>query len=332
MVEVNVGLAGFGTIGSGLVKLLNQNSVEISKKTGIKIYLKKIVDKNIERKRSIDVGKELLSTDIDSILDDGTIDVFVELIGGCSPAKEFILKALRNGKRVVTANKELLAKSRKELFDSSPIAGKRIFFEASVGGGIPVISALKNSLLANKISRIEGILNGTSNFMLSRMEKDRLSFADALRLAQEKGFAEANPSNDIDGTDVLYKMIILSWLAFGADVRREDCSVEGISKVGLSEIQTAFSEGARIRLVGEAKSENGKVIVNIAPKKFPLPHHFSMIEDEYNAIRITGDFVGDLLFVGKGAGMNATASAVASDIIEAAKQVISERSNFNEDC
>jgi len=325
MPEVKVGLIGFGTVGSGVVRVLQKNSALIERKTGVKLVLKKVVDRNIEKKRVVSVERGKLSANVDDILNDPEIGIVIELIGGYSPAKEFIIRALRNGKHVVTANKALLARHKKEIFAEAEKAGKKVFFEASVAGGIPIILSLTRGLTANNIESIEGILNGTCNFILTKMGNEGLEYVEALKRAQELGFAEADPALDVGGFDAMHKLVLLSSLAFGRNFEEKDVEVKGISSITKEQIDEAKKEGKKIKLIAEARNAGGKMSLKVAPKKIPLSHYLANVDNEVNAVLVKGDFSGEVLFVGKGAGMDATASAVVADVIEAAKLIAGER-------
>ncbi|MBS3063448.1 MAG: homoserine dehydrogenase [Candidatus Diapherotrites archaeon] len=321
MQTTRLGLIGFGTVGTGVVRLLQKNAGLIRERTGMCLELKRIVDCHIDRERPVKVAKEILSTDVNEILEDPTIDVVIELIGGYSPAREYILQALRNGKHVVTANKALLARDGPEIFAEAEKARRRVFYEASVGGGIPILLALERGLVGNKIESIRGILNGTCNFILTKMEGGVLEYADALKLAQEKGFAEANPRLDVEGSDAMHKLVILSRLAFGGESDEMTVELKGITHVTQADVRAARAAGKKIKLVAEATTRKGEASLRVSPKELPLDDPLARVDDEMNAIVVKGDFAGELFFAGRGAGMDATASAVVADLVEAAKQL-----------
>lgn len=316
MKKVNVGLIGFGNVGSGVVKILSDRKRFLSDKIGLEINIKKICDKDIASKRNVSVDKSLFTKDAKSILSDPQIDIVVELMGGIHPAKEFIIEALKNGKSVVTANKALLAQEGRELFALARDRGKSIYFEASVGAGIPIIKSLREGLVANKFSGIFGIVNGTSNFILSRMSDTNCTFNDALAEAKKKGFAEKNPTLDIEGMDSAHKLILLVYLCFGRFVSMEDIFIEGISRVSLADINYAAELGFEIKLLAIAKKESNELEVRVHPTLIPKAHLLSSVSGVFNAIYVSSDLAGDLLFYGPGAGQSSAASAVVSDLVD----------------
>ncbi|MFH1198870.1 MAG: homoserine dehydrogenase, partial [Candidatus Omnitrophota bacterium] len=296
MKKINVGLIGFGNIGSGVVKILRDRKSLLSEKIGIEINIKKICDKDLSTKRNVAVDKDILTRDTSEILNDPQIDVVVELIGGIHPAKEFIIEALKKGKSVVTANKALLAESGKELFALAADRGKSIYFEASVGAGIPVIKSVREGLVANKFSDILGIVNGTSNFILSQMSEGGCSFRDALALAQKKGFAEADPTLDIEGIDSAHKLSLLVYLCFGKIVDFKDIFVEGLSRISLADVNYAKDLGFEIKLLAIAKKENDELEVRVHPTLIRSEHLLASVSGVNNAIYISSDLAGPLMF------------------------------------
>jgi homoserine dehydrogenase len=319
--QLNIGLIGFGTIGCGVVKALQKNSGLIKKRTGLSLELKKIADIDLGRQRPVKVEGHLLTTDANEILEDREIDVVVELIGGYHPAREFIIKALRSGKYVVTANKALLARHGYEILSEARKNNVDVYFEASVGGGIPLLLPMGLSLGANSIRSIYGILNGTCNYVLTKMAREGKSFEAALREAQQKGFAEANPRLDISGVDSMHKLVILASLAFGCFFRENEVSVEGITKVTQDDIRHAKELGYSIKLLAIAQQKNGMVSLRVHPALVPREHLLGAVENEMNAVFLKGDIVGELLLYGKGAGMLPTASAVVADLINVAQDI-----------
>ncbi|MFB2622846.1 MULTISPECIES: homoserine dehydrogenase [Methanothermobacter] len=316
---MNVGLIGFGTIGAGVVEIFNTNHDLIREKTGKDLKLKRVVDLDIETDRGVDIDPEILSTDADDILNDPEIDIVIELIGGYEPARSFILRALENGKHVVTANKALLARHWDEIMATARENGVRIAFEASVGGGIPVLRALNESLAANRIKSIYGIINGTANYILTRMASEGMEFDDVLREAQRLGYAERDPTFDIEGHDTAQKLIILALLGFGVYVPEEDLHVEGISKIRRDDIEYANNElGCSVKLLATASLDDGELEMGVMPFLVPHEHLLSSVNGVFNGIYITGDFTGPVMFYGKGAGRRATASAVVADCMDIA--------------
>ena len=321
MKNINVGLIGFGTVGAGVVKILQERKRFLKEKIGANILLKKICDKNIALKRPVRVDKSLLTANVNEILNDPQIDIVVELIGGIKPAGDFIRQALLKGKHVVTANKALLAEEGKELFNLAHERGRNIYFEASVGAGIPVIKAVREGLVANKFQGVFGILNATSNYVLSEMSRENCSFEKALSEAKKRGFAESNPSLDIEGVDSAHKLIILAYLCFGRFVALKDIFVEGISRISLMDIHYARELGWQIKLLAIAKKSRDELEVRVHPTLIPIEHPLSSISGINNAIYVHSDLVGSLLFYGPGAGSLSAASAVVSDIVDLTKDI-----------
>lgn len=321
MEKINIGLIGFGTVGVGVVKALKEKSAQLERKVGARLVLKAICDKEFRRKRHIKVDKKLLTRDVNKILGNPEIDIVVELIGGVHPAKEFILKAIKSGQHVVTANKALLAQEGEEIFEAAQKAGVDMFFEASVGGGIPIIKVLREGLVSNEIDTLLGIVNGTSNYILSAMANEGLSFSDAFSEAKRKGYAEKNPSLDIGGFDSAHKLAILTLLGFGKAVNLEDIYVEGILDVSQNDIRYAEEFGYSIKLLAIAKNVDGELEVRVHPTLLSKEHLLSSVGGVYNAIYIHGDMVGGTLFYGRGAGQNPAASSVVNDIVDLARNL-----------
>ena len=317
--KIRVGIVGFGTVGCGVAKILLEQKNTIKQKTGVDLELAKIVDLDITTPRTVEVGAGILSTDINDILNDDSIDVCVELIGGTTFAKDLQLKMLAKGKDVVTANKALLAKHGVELFKAARASGKCIAFEASCAGGIPVISAIRTGLAANDIERIFGILNGTCNYILTSMEKSGQDFPVSLAKAQELGYSEADPTLDINGGDSAHKLSILASLCFGYEFEFADVHYEGIENVSSVDIQCGKEMGYTIKLLGIAeKQEDGKVSLQVAPSFVKSDEMIAQVPGPFNAVSIFGNCVGHTMYYGRGAGMMPTASAVVADIIEIA--------------
>ncbi len=316
MKKINVGLVGFGNIGSGVVKILRDRKALLSEKTGLEINIKKVCDLDIARHRNVSLAKDMLTRDVKDIINDPQIDILVELIGGVHPAKEFILEALKNGKNVVTANKALLAQAGQELFSEAADRGKNIYFEASVGAGIPIIKSLREGLVANRFYSIFGIVNGTSNYILSSMSKNNCTFQEALKEARSKGFAEKDPTLDIEGMDSAHKLILLTYLGFGKFVNLKDVFVEGISHISLADINYAKELGFAIKLLAIAKKDGEDLEVKVHPTLLPENHLLSSVDGVFNAIYVASDLAGDLLFYGPGAGQLSAASAVVSDLVD----------------
>lgn len=321
MKKISLGIIGFGNVGSGVVKILRDKKSFLSEKIGMEVNIKKICDKDIISKRNVTVDKELLTTDVREVLDDPQIDILVELIGGIHPAKEYIAEALKKGKNIVTANKALLAQHGKALFTEAGDRGKSIYFEASVGGGIPIIKSLREGLVANKFYNIFGILNGTSNYILSEMSHNNCSFADALASAKSKGFAEKDPGLDIEGIDSAHKLILLTYLCFGRFVGLDEILIEGISRISISDVNYAGELGLQIKLLAIAKKENEGLEVRVHPTLIPQAHLLSSVTGVFNAIYVCGDLAGNLLFYGPGAGQLSAASSVVADIVDLTQDI-----------
>ena len=315
MKEYKVGILGFGTVGAGVADCLLNNAEVIGKRTGVKPVLTGIADLDIKTDRGVKVPQSILTTDASELIH--RVDVVVELIGGTTVAKKFILQALNEGKCVVTANKALLAEYGAELFAAAEKNNVDLYYEASVGGGIPIIKGLREGFAGNRISRIYGILNGTCNYILTRMEREEIDFAPVLKDAQQLGYAEANPSLDIDGFDTAHKAAILAALAYGKWFGMDPIYVQGIRDVSLADIKFAGELGYKIKLLAILKQDSQKnVEVRVHPTMIPKRTQLAMIDEVFNGVMVTGDYVGDTLFYGRGAGRNATASAVVSDIVD----------------
>lgn len=316
--RVNVGLIGFGTVGSGFYELLKSNGELLRERTGIDVHLKVVCDLRTDevRKQVSGVG---VTEDWNAVVADKEIDSVVELIGGIEPAKNIILESLRAGKHVITANKKLLAEAGDDIFELANSSTAKLGFEASVGGGIPCVLALQRGLIANRVSTVMGILNGTSNYILTKMEDEDLSFERALKDAQEKGFAEADPTYDIEGYDAGHKILILSMLAFNRKIDYGSISIEGITGISELDIRYAMEMGYRIKLLGISKCIDDAIDIRVHPTMLPLKHPLAAVRDEFNAIMFDNDMTGSVILHGKGAGSRPTASAVVSDVIHIAQ-------------
>lgn len=319
---INIGLIGFGTVGTGTIKILRSNITRIEERIGDKINIKKICDKDITSPRGVEIDPKQLTTNINDVLNDREIDIVVELIGGDEIAKKVIFEAIKKGKHVVTANKSVLAKNWDKIFTLARKNKVLVYFEASVGGGIPVLQALNEGLAANRIESILGILNGTTNYILTKMTKENKSFNQALKEAQREGFAESDPRLDIEGIDTRQKLSILSSLAFNTWLKPEDIYCEGITQIDQEDIKYAKEEfGYVLKLLAINKISKGKVDVRVHPTFIPESHLLTSVDNEFNAIYITGDAVGETMYYGRGAGQMSAASAVVSDIIYLARHV-----------
>ena len=319
--HINIGLLGFGNVGEGIVTILNENSSLIEERTGISLKLKKVCDIDMGRKRAVLLERSLLTSDAYELINDPDIQIIIEAIGGIEPAEKYILDAIAKGKHVVTPNKEVIAKNMEEILDAASDKKVAVLFEGAVGGGIPILSALRESLVANKIEEIFGIVNGTTNYVLTKMEEGK-DFNSALEEAKRLGYAEANPTLDIEGLDASYKAVILAAVGFNAKVNLEDVSVQGISKITLEDIQFAKEIGYKIKLLAIAKMVGGELEVRVHPTLIPASHPLANVRDNYNAIYVKGDAVGEIMFHGLGAGGLPTASAVVSDVLSIAKGLV----------
>ena len=320
MKEVKVAIIGFGTVGAGVAENILKNGEVIAKRTGVKLVLTRIADLDITTDRGVAVPKELLTTNAAEAIE--SADIVVELIGGTTIAKKFILDAIKAGKHVVTANKALLAMHGEEIFDAAEKAGVDVCYEASVAGGIPIIKALREGLVSNRINRIYGIMNGTCNYILTRMENEGADFDTVLADAQKLGYAEANPSLDIDGFDTAHKTSILASLAFGRWFGMDPVHVEGSRGLELADLQYADELGYRIKLLAIIKLIDDKVQMRVHPTLIPKSTLLAGISDVFNGVMVEGDTVGQTLFYGRGAGRSATASAVVADITDVALNIV----------
>ncbi|MGA2915065.1 MAG: homoserine dehydrogenase [Sedimentisphaerales bacterium] len=316
---IKIAIIGFGTVGSGVAKILLEDADYIKSKTGIRLKLVKVVDIDTKSKRKVALPKGMLTNNLNSVLEDKSIDIGVELVGGTKAAKDIELKLLASGKDVVTANKALLAEYGSKLYAAAHKADKCIAFEASCAGGIPIISAIRTGLAANKIKAIYAIVNGTCNYILSNMTKKNMSFADALKQAQEKGYAEANPALDINGIDSAHKLAILASIAFGCEIIPDDIYIEGIKNIDISDICYGKEMGYTLKLlaIGQ-RTDNGKIFLRVHPCFIPSDSALARVDGPFNAVSILGNAAGQVMFYGRGAGMMPTASAIVADIIEVA--------------
>lgn len=318
METVKVALLGFGTIGGGVADILLNKSDAIARANGKKIELVKICDRDVTSDRGVVVPQNILTTNLDDVMNDPEISIVIELIGGIEVARKFVLRALESGKDVVTANKALIANCGPELFAKARELGRTIAFEASVCGGIPVLSSIQTSLQANSIQSIQAIVNGTCNFILSEMESKGTAYADALKEAQRLGFAEANPTLDVDGSDSTQKLCILAQLAFGAVTDWKTTSRVGVDVVDAIDVMFAKKLGRKIRLLAVAERTDEGLALRVCPTLIPEDSALAKVTNAYNGVEIVGDFVGSVFYQGWGAGRRPTASAVCSDVIDTA--------------
>ncbi len=324
--EINIAVLGRGTVAQGVIKLLLKNQKLIKKRVGSTLTLSKVLTRNNRRNRNFKLPHRIIVDTPEKILKDPKIDIVVELMGGYEPARSYILRAMKEGKDVVTANKALLAVHGEEIFSQAQTHGIDIGFEASVGGGIPIIRTLKEGLAGDRNQALYAILNGTCNYILTTMEDRRENFHDALSNAQKLGYAEADPSFDVNGTDVAHKLAILIILAFGTWVRFNDIYTEGIRQIGPMDISYARELGYRIKLLAIARHEDGAIDARVHPAMVPTDHPLALVRGPYNAIFIEGEALGPTMYFGQGAGMMPTATAVLADIIEIARNRIHGKS------
>ncbi|MEG0642192.1 MAG: homoserine dehydrogenase [Clostridium sp.] len=315
MKKVKIALLGLGNVGRGVWIILNSNREEIRKRSGYDIEVAKILVRDTKKDRGVVVPEELFVTDFNEILNDDQIKIIIEVMGGIDDAREYMLKAMDKKKHIVTANKMLLATGGDELFEKADSMGVMFHYEASVAGGIPIINGINESLTANKVKQLYGIINGTTNYILSKMEIEGLSFEEALNEATEKGYAEADPTSDIEGFDAQYKLAILSSLAFGSKIDVESVYREGITNIKSIDMEYAKEFKMVIKLLAIAKDVNGKLELRVHPTMIPQKHPLANVHDSFNAVFINGNAVGDLMFYGRGAGDLPTGSAVVSDLI-----------------
>ncbi|MBW9157134.1 homoserine dehydrogenase [Clostridium tagluense] len=338
MEKVKIAILGFGNVGTGVWKILKENKKEIMKRSNYEIEVAKILVKDINKKRDIAISKEILTDNIDDIINDESIKIVVELIGGRGEAKQYMIRAMKAKKHIVTANKLVIANWSDELFKIAEEEKVLFYYEASVAGGIPIIREINESLTANRIQQIIGIINGTTNYILSKMTNDGIGFEEALKEAQEKGYAEADPTSDVDGYDAVYKLAIMASLSFGTKINHDAIYREGIRSISSLDIEYAKKFGYTIKLLAIAKEENNKLELRVHPTLIPSNHPMANVNDVFNAIMIKGNAVGELMLYGRGAGDLPTGSAVVGDIISILRNnvkpadisEVSEESNFKE--
>ncbi|MCD6218919.1 homoserine dehydrogenase [Candidatus Calescamantes bacterium] len=312
MKRIGVGIIGLGTVGRGVWEIIKEKGKELHSRCNVNLEIQKVCDKETGRRESLDIPSSIFTDSWEEVVKDNNVEIVVELIGGIHPAKEIITSSLEKGKYVVTANKALLAECGEELLNK-----RGIFFEASVMGGVPVVKTIKEGLVANRIEKILGIINGTTNYLLTRMEEGN-EYREALREAQEKGFAEADPTLDVEGWDSAHKLSILAYLSFGVWVKPENMLVEGISFLTPDDIKYAYQLGYTVKLLAIGKRKGNALEIRVHPTLLPLSHPLSGVKEEFNALFLKGDEVGEITLQGKGAGSHPTASAVVSDLVEAA--------------
>jgi homoserine dehydrogenase len=320
--DISVGLLGLGVVGSGVIKIINDHQEELFHQLGCGVKVDKVLVRDIEKARQIEVDEQLLTTDPQDVLENPEIDVVVEVMGGVDVARDYILQALKAKKHVVTANKDLIALHGPELEKTAQDNGCDLLYEASVGGGIPLLRGLSDGLVSDRIQQVMGIVNGTTNYILTKMDQEGQSYEDALQKAQELGFAEADPTADVEGLDAARKMVILTRLCFFMNVDLNDVEVERISKLSLTDIDYGNKLDLTMKLIGFANRLDDKVEVTVQPTFLSKSHPLAAVSDEYNAVYVNGENVGETMFYGPGAGSLPTATAVMSDVVEAIKNML----------
>lgn len=319
--SVKVGLMGLGTVGTGVVRIIQGHQEDLQKQTGLSIEIKKILVRNMDKERTVSIPPELVTLDADELVNDPEIDVIVEVIGGIHPTKEYILQALENGKHVVTANKDLMAESGAQILSKAQEKGCDVFYEASVAGGIPILRALVEGFSSDRITKMMGIVNGTTNYILTKMSQEGADYADVLKEAQKLGYAESDPTADVEGHDAARKMAILSTLGFHVDMNLDDVQFEGISKVTAEDINHAKRLGYEMKLLGIAKRDDDLIEVSVQPTLVHHTHPLASVNGVFNAIYVHGEAVGETMFYGPGAGELPTATAVVADLVTVVKNM-----------
>lgn len=324
MRTIHIGVLGLGVVGSGTVRLLQNNADEIAQRVGARLLVKKIAVRSLDKPRAVSVDRALLTNDPGEVIDDPEINVLCELIGGVHPAHDYVLRAIRAGKNIVSANKEMMAKAGHDLMEAAHAARRDFFFEGSVAGGIPIIGPLKESLAGNRVREVMGIVNGTTNYILTKMSQEGAAFDDVLQEAQAHGYAEADPSSDVDGWDAQYKIAILSSIAFNSRVHVDDVSTQGIRGIEPRDIEVARELGYRIKLIaiGQQDEAGRTMQVRVHPALLPVRHPLASVDDVFNAVLVRGDAVGDVMFYGRGAGSLPTGSAVVGDLVSTARNIL----------
>ncbi len=320
MKTVKIGLLGFGNVGGGTYHILTENKEIIEKRTGVTPEVVKILQRSRNKKRFAEADPSLLTEDPDDVIKNPQIDIVVEMIGGIEPATSFMVQAMKEGKHVISANKAAIAANYKLLTETARASNVEFLFEASVAGGVPVLTAITGALQANNFIEIMGILNGTTNYILTKMTDEGLSYGEVLKDAQEKGFAEADPTADVEGIDAANKLSILMALAFGTHIPPEEIPTVGITGVSPEDIKEASDCGKKIKLIGKARLNDGKLEYSVSPVLLDETHPLAGVSNEFNAVYVTGDMVGELMFYGRGAGPLPTGSAICGDILDIMKR------------
>jgi len=331
---LNVGLIGLGTVGSQVADRMLSWGPQLSRRAGVELCLRRVLVRDLDKRRSIEISPDLLTTDASQILDDPKVEVLIEVAGGDEPMRSYIEHAIRSGKHVITANKVVMAKHGPELLDQAAEKNVDVYFEAAVGGGIPLISTFRTDLQANRIERVSAVINGTTNYVLGRMASAGLAMSDAVREAQEAGYAEADPTEDIGGYDATYKLAILASIAYEIKVRPNEIYREGIDGIEPVDFRYARELGYAIKLIAHTQRHPGRVEARVHPAMIPLDHPLARVEGAENAVFVEGDLVGQVLLVGQGAGGRPTASAVVGDLIDLARSIrrgVQSRPSFSFD-
>ncbi|GAB4461118.1 MAG: homoserine dehydrogenase [Armatimonadaceae bacterium] len=324
MREINIGVLGLGVVGSGTVRILQENADEIAQRVGARLVVKRIAVRDTQKPRAVEVDRSLLTNHPKEVIDDPEIEILAELIGGVQPAHQYVLQAIRNGKHIVTANKEMMAKAGHDLMEAADAAKRDFFLEGSVAGGIPIIAAVKESLTGNRIRQVLGIVNGTTNYILTKMTEEGVDFYQVLAEAQAHGYAEADPTSDVDGFDAQYKTAILASIAFNSRVNVDEIPVQGIRGVSARDITVARELGFRIKLlaIAEQDLENGTMRARVHPALLPASHPLASVNGVFNAVLVRGDAVGEVMFYGPGAGSAPTGSAVVGDLVAIGRNIL----------
>ena len=319
--KISIGLLGFGTVGSGVIQIIENHQQELKHQVGLSVTVDKILVKDAKKPRSVQIGEHLLTENPEEVISSPNIDVVVEVMGGIEEARNYIIRALEHKKHVVTANKDLMAMYGAELLTVASRNGCDLFYEASVAGGIPIIRSLVEGLSSDRITKMMGIVNGTTNYILTKMSNEASSYEDVLKEAQDLGYAESDPTSDVEGLDAARKMAILSTLGFSMNIALEDVSVQGISAVTEEDLNYAEQLGYTMKLIGIAKRKCGNVEISVQPTLLPNAHPLASVNDVFNAVYVYGEAVGETMFYGPGAGSLPTATAVVSDLITVMKNM-----------
>lgn len=320
--EISIGLLGLGVVGSGVIQIINDHQEELQHQLGHSIKVEKVLVRDIEKVRDIQIDEGVLTTNPDDVINNENIDIIVEVIGGIEEARAHMLNAFKAKKHIITANKDLIALHGPELEKAAQENGCDLFYEASVGGGIPLLRSLSDGLVSDRIEQVMGIVNGTTNYILTKMDEEGQSYEDALADAQKLGFAEADPTADVEGLDAARKMVILARLSFLTDVELDDVEVEGISEISSTDLDYGKKLDLTMKLIGFANRRNNQVEVSVQPTFLPNTHPLSSVKNEYNAVYVSAESVGETMFYGAGAGGLPTATAIMSDVVVATKNML----------